>query len=57
MYVIKVSKFKIMEKLTKICKDCGRELPLEMFGKNILRYSPNYTENESIEQENKESLG
>lgn len=30
---------------------------LQMFCKNILRYSPNYTENESIEQENKESLG
>lgn len=30
---------------------------LKTFSKNILRYSPSYTENEGIEQENKESLG
>lgn len=30
---------------------------LKTFSTNILRYSPNYTEHESIEQENKESLG
>lgn len=30
---------------------------LQMFCKNILRYSPNYTESEGIEPEDKEPLG
>lgn len=46
-----------MELTTKICKECGKELPLEMFCKNILRYSPNCVEKEDIELEDKEPLG
>lgn len=44
----------------KICKKCGKELPLEelsKFCKNIIRYSLNNIEKEDIEQEDKESLG
>ena len=53
---------------TKVCNRCGQELPIDefyqvpsatldelhTFCKNILRYSPSYTKQESIESEDKE---
>lgn len=47
----------IISKKANSMKNSASQQELQLFCKNILRYSLNYGEQESVEQENKESLG